>query len=206
MSKRNKTVMPETSVRIQATLLSDLLEFAHGKSSDARHGIPRMLDYSLVTRGESTTGSVSLKWQPPAEVEEVRRVLAISIRQFLRDEAWTAPHSMTLRPCVWRERSGSLRLDYSAGSWQATFWVIFAQALQAAGNRLRTCPDQACGRIFVRMGRRDHCSTACAQRIRSRRFYEQNRNEVLASRHGAYVRRRRRVHAKAKVLRRPRQR
>jgi hypothetical protein len=50
--------------------------------------------------------------------------------------------------------------------------------LAAVGNRLRRCPRQGCGRLFVRAKRQQYCSPQCASVHRSRRYRARERRRV----------------------------
>jgi hypothetical protein len=52
------------------------------------------------------------------------------------------------------------------------------QALQAVPHdQLRACPNQTCGRLFLRRRRQLFCSKACLERERARRYYLRHKDD-----------------------------
>ena len=75
--------------------------------------------------------------------------------------------------------------------------------LAAFADRLLHCEDETCRRLFYRKGRKRFCSVLCAQRVRSRNWYRENKGVVSERQHGAYHRRmQRELHPKVVVRRR----
>jgi predicted RNA-binding Zn ribbon-like protein len=66
---------------------------------------------------------------------------------------------------------GSTRARVVAGPVLPVFALGVALLLASpAGARLRRCPDQGCGRFFVRRGRMEHCSARCSRRVYMRKW------------------------------------
>jgi hypothetical protein len=161
---------------------------------------------------EATLRGASMRAQGPFVLElpgfgsddlnEARRVLAISLKQFVSNEVWTSPPNLVVTGlAVWTDREGQTRLDVDA-NWPSSFWFSVADILRASGNRLRCC--DVCQQLFVRTGRREYCSRACSQRLRSRTYYKVHQEVIREQRHEAYKKRRRSTQPKAKIKRRSR--
>lgn len=57
------------------------------------------------------------------------------------------------------------------GSPQDTFRYLLVRLLErVAVDRLRRCPNSACGRFFVKRGRREYCSTRCQSAVYMRTY------------------------------------
>ena len=70
----------------------------------------------------------------------------------------------------------------------------------AFGERILRCEDEGCRRLFLRRGRKRHCSDLCALRVRGRNWYRKNRGVVKERQHGAYKRKKQNeLYAKVQV-------
>jgi hypothetical protein len=77
------------------------------------------------------------------------------------------------------------------GPARDVLWFQVLDVLRTVGiENIRPC--RFCERIFVKSGKRDYCSSKCAQNFRARAFYTANRDVVLERRHRRYVNRVRR--------------
>jgi len=75
--------------------------------------------------------------------------------------------------------------------------------LAAFADQLLHCEDETCRRLFYRKGRKRFCSVLCAQRVRSRNWYRENKGVVSEKQHGTYRRRmQRELHPNVVVRRR----
>jgi hypothetical protein len=202
--KRQTRAGTPTPVRTRGEMpaLMALLELAFETrlwSSERLEIIESMLQGP--TRGQGTL-LLRLPRFGSDDLNEVRRVLAISLKQFVRDEVWNSPPNLVVKGlAVWTDREHQTRLDVDA-NWPSSFWFVVADILRAEGQRLRCC--EVCGNIFARTGRKQYCSTSCGQRLRSRKFYRAHQEDIREQRHETYKKRRRSTQPKAKIKRRRR--
>jgi len=91
-----------------------------------------------------------------------------------------------------RVGAGSIA-SVSIAEWPSTFWVAVADLLHQYGARIRRCSARHganhCGRLFLRTRRQIFCSPQCAQRERSREWYDEHRTEAQRRRRVAYAER-----------------
>jgi hypothetical protein len=72
---------------------------------------------------------------------------------------------------VVRDKRGDARTGAMRGPVSAV-WALGVAFLLASepASRLRRCPDQKCGRYFLRRGKMEHCSVRCARRVYMREW------------------------------------
>jgi hypothetical protein len=116
-------------------------------------------------------------------------------------------YEATARYVLGRDPDGAMEFGMTADTEPGFFIAVF-RLLSEQGGRLRRCSAQGCSRIFVGPERQTFCGARCAQRVRTRRFRQQQNAEVVSNkRHEAYAKRVRAKHGpKTKVGRRPRRR
>jgi hypothetical protein len=61
-----------------------------------------------------------------------------------------------------------------------------AELLSAFGQRVRRCEDPDCQTLFLRKGKKRHCSDVCALRLRMRTWRKQNREAYNAASRSRY--------------------
>jgi hypothetical protein len=83
---------------------------------------------------------------------------------------------------VWENGAFFARASSNHVPWIDT---AFASILIRAGHTLRRCAAPHCFRLFVRRGRRDHCSATCGNRVRFARYQERHGKPTLRARQRA---------------------
>ncbi len=104
------------------------------------------------------------KRQTPTEVEELR----LELRAFLRALAggsWAMPPSFKPTLTLLREASRTRLLVTNGEPRDVTLYLAAAIAQEAGVDRLRCCPAPDCGKVFVKIGRREFCSFTCQRRV-----------------------------------------
>lgn len=111
----------------------------------------------------------SFRSQTGAEREHVR----LELRSFLRamaappEAVMTAPIAPILQPL---RTAGQVLLTVSGTPRDVTLYLAASLLQEVGTDRIRTCPAPDCGRAFVKIGRREHCSTRCQRRVWSRGY------------------------------------
>jgi hypothetical protein len=131
--------------------------------------------------------------QTAAEVEAVQ----LQLRAFLRALAGATP--ITLEPFtptlhVFRE-GAKVRVAVSGNPRDVTLYLAAAIAQEAGIDKLLRCGKAECGKVFVKIGRREFCSSEC-QRTKYLSTYDSSaararRTRKKGARHGKTKRTRR---------------
>jgi hypothetical protein len=193
-------------VRWPADVLRLVVDFAQSTDETERRAIWELDRLLMVAAPQMNVGR--LQDRPADEIAALRSVLLSSLTRFARRPGrndWWVPLDSPLtitQLSVWRADSGALSLAFD-GPWPAAFWFAAAALVQAGGDLILICPQ--CGRMFVKRGRSEHCSTQCGQAKRSAKHYQQHRDKILRQRHERHARKVKQKYPKAKVTRRPRQ-
>lgn len=133
---------------------------------------------------------------PAAKVKELQQGALRVLATLARKGTTTAVQGPLRLTYVALSRDDQVRVTLR-GSVGDVFYYQIARVLQAAGaNRLRTCPAEDCGRLFVKVTKKAYCSTRCQSRIYMRHRREAERRadrEALArvqreDRHGKSTR------------------
>src|SRR5262245_58589927 len=82
-------------------------------------------------------------------------------------------------------------MDVGANLADALKFMVYSALLVVGMNRLRSCPAPDCGRLFVKVGRREYCSARCQHR----HYYV--KPKPRKDRHGQATRQKRRQHSTA---------
>lgn len=134
----------------------------------------------------------------PEQTERLRADLRSCLRALGgADVSGQRPIHVTLHPL----RVGArLRLDVSGTPRDVVRYLGISLAEQIGPDRLRVCPAPDCGRAFVKIGRREFCSTRCQRRVFFSRYdpfrARARRGQASSerrSRHGSTTRARRRL-------------
>lgn len=201
--KRNKSTQPLDS---PDRGLQALLDFTQDRGWTNASTV-RALDRQLIAAASSgMLGTVSDL--APSERATLADQVRVGLEAFTTTGHWSPPINSKLVVndiVVWNpaaqgfNAAPGLRLDIS-GPWPTTFWITVGQLIAAAGSRLRRCPQ--CARVFVRAGRGEYCSTACAGRYRAAQHYQRHRDRILDRRHERYAARVHQQQPRAKVQKR----
>jgi hypothetical protein len=191
-----------------------LMSFAEADLGELRYGDVKRLLVDVLQDGPMTTGTGNAaagveSWRPLQTEgfrQEVRSFFHALAAGKPRDRDGDRGEESALKIAALRfhavSASGGPAIEV-AGAARDILWFQILDLLRAVGvRRLRRC--SGCPRLFVRTGRQEHCTPACSQRSRSRRFYRENRTRISEARHEAYKRKRRRSQPGLHVARRPR--
>ena len=70
-----------------------------------------------------------------------------------------------------RDKNGDSALRVMRGPYTSVWTLGLAYLLVSpTGARLRRCPDEKCGRYFLRRGRMEYCSVRCSRRVYMRKY------------------------------------
>jgi hypothetical protein len=205
--------MPKPKVADSVELMQRLVLFAEADLGELRYGDVKRLLVDILRQGPTTgAGSAAAgveAWRPlQAEGfrQEVRSFFHALAADPVRDRNADRSEESVLKIAALRFQTvaapGGPAIEL-AGAARDVLWFQILDLLRGVGiRRIRRC--SGCPRLFVRTGRQDHCTPACSQRCRSRRFYRENRERISESRHEAYKRKRRRSQPGVRVARRVR--
>lgn len=139
------------------------------------------------------------------EVLDIQKTMRDCFTSILSEKGeWTLPG---LPQGAFIARTSAGRGKYSIhrhfmAEFPYTLWFAIAEWLEALGDRFKGCPE--CKYPFVAVRRQAYCSDKCSQRVRTRKWYSEHRQEVSEKRHQVYIEQVRKKHPKAKVQRRVR--
>jgi hypothetical protein len=102
------------------------------------------------------------KEQPPTDREAVRLELRAFLRALAGASSLVPPYSPTLH--LLREGS-RVRIAVSGSPRDVTLYLAAALAQEAGIDRLRCCRAPDCGKTFVKIGRREYCSSVCQRQV-----------------------------------------
>jgi hypothetical protein len=206
--------MPKPKVTKSAALMQRLVSFAEADLGELRYGDVKRLLVDILQDGRMTTGvgnaAAGVEAWRPLQTEGFRQEVRSFFHALAADEEGERDVDRTeesvLKLAALRfhavAASGGPAIELT-GAARDVLWFQILDLLRAVGiRRIRRC--SGCPRLFVRTGRQEHCTPACSQRSRSRRFYRENRARISEARHEAYKRKRRRSQPGVPVARRPR--
>jgi len=78
-------------------------------------------------------------------------------------------------------RAPTFREQWVAADVREGIKFRLLEDLATAGALVRQCPEQSCGKIFVRRYRQEFCSTACRNRTNFRKWYRGTKKETAAA-------------------------
>jgi predicted RNA-binding Zn ribbon-like protein len=134
-----------------------------------------LLDGALLIANEKTMSQP----EPAALLQQRLRAMLETFVRTRRvhatlDSRVLAGQALDVELALDQERGGPA-LNGSRGSFVATRLFAVAVALAStAGSRVRRCPDSKCARFFLRVGKMEYCSEACARRVYARKWYRDN--------------------------------
>jgi hypothetical protein len=137
-------------------------------------------DYGLraLVKVPALTWHMSTKPLPMSVLTKIQLEIRSALREFLapRDRharllglhGWRLP---ALSPVLHRNPEGSVpawRITHETADTRTAILHGVAALLMVEGDRLRRCPSPTCGEIFVKVGRRQYCSSdpGCGQDAR----------------------------------------
>jgi hypothetical protein len=96
---------------------------------------------------------------------------------------------------------GGLEVVLDTKDFVAAFLVTVKEAIEAAGDRLRSCKRESCRKLFVRNKRAIYCSQACSAAEQQRKFRTRTDPGKLSElRHRTYERKRRKEEGKKNMV------
>ena len=168
-------------------------------------------------------GDVSIPKVSPDEVADIRETLRFNLGELFTSVArpngaeWSVSYCFRVGArrgvvvSVARGQAGdgfvrmARYLQVAPDAWKDAFQIGISTLLMHFGHLVKKC--EPCGSLFVRTRRQEYCSTSCSQIVRSQRWYEANREAVLARRHAGYVaEQRKKLRAPNEKVKRRRQR
>lgn len=125
-----------------------------------------------------------------ARIRNLHTVLRNTLTELRPDDesgADTVPYVLLpagVQGVVLTTRGKGIERVYGAG-WPDLVWLAIAATFEAFGEQIRRCPS--CERWFLRHRRQAYCSPQCSQKVRSRNWYREHRDEAQERRRCAYM-------------------
>ncbi len=168
-------------------------------ASELRAVVPAIYEQEQPSRRSPLHGP-----SPESEVRRIQNLLREGMAALFRGRAFLS--GKKVHPGVRRNRDGSI-VPVTLESEEARLFGSIFQILMGLGPRLRVCNAPGCGRFFAanRRGQQLYCRSACAQRVRSARFYAAHHDDVRAHSRARYEGRvRRQLGSRVRIQRHPR--
>jgi hypothetical protein len=129
------------------------------------------LDWMLAGDGLPRSGPLTdLYAMKPAALEAVRLELRAFLRFLAGDGQTVWPDvTVTLSPVHVAPRTVKWAVEGSTRDVLLYQTKTFLDRLNGF-DRLRLCPAPDCGRVYLKIGRRENCSTRCQQRLYQRNY------------------------------------
>jgi hypothetical protein len=137
---------------------------------------------NLMAAGDALPGGAPLTAIANMNVVGLEQ-LRLRLRAFLRylagkDDAWPLPGEpadMKIQSTPVRVTSGAIKwhIQPALGGTEGDVLIHQTKSLldRLGGlDRLRLCPAPDCGRVYLKIGRRENCSTRCQQRLYQRSY------------------------------------
>jgi hypothetical protein len=112
-----------------------------------------------------------------------RQLVREAVDSLMNTGGWRPSGRLEMSLQLLRTPDGAVRRLFASDNrrrgqnWRVVTVMVLAALLERAGDQLRRCVS--CDQIMVRRGRREYCSNACSQRIRSARHYQVHREQLL---------------------------
>jgi len=164
---------------------------------------PKRLARNLSDKLAIFSNSAPERFKPlrSQEIARLTREIRRGVLALKANRPWEARVSATIRLQPVRKGGAQVSVQYT-DDLRGAFLSSAIQRVGAQYEHISECQAAGCSRLFVKRKAGRYCSGKCSQRTRSRRFYEQHREELSDRRHNAYVERIKKEKGAAKKVQR----